>query len=247
MLMQQYEQYTEADHKVWQLLYQRQWKVIRLVSYEHFTKCSKELGFEEKRIPNFNSINAQLKNLTGWEIYAVPGLISNEHFFGQMVSRKFGATTWIRKMEELDYLEEPDMFHDVFGHLPLLADPLIADFLLNLAAIAAKYLHSEEVIEAIARLYWYTIEFGLVKEQNNTRIYGAGILSSIAETKHCISPQATRVPFNLEQILNTPYIKDEFQQQYFVLDSMDELTASIPQLETALQNIYQIKNHANSN
>lgn len=239
MLVQQYELYTDTDHKVWKLLYERQWKLVRLLAYQQFAKSSMDLGFEEHHIPNFHSINDRLKHLTGWEIYAVPGLISNEHFFSQMVSKKFGATTWIRKPEELTYLEEPDMFHDVFGHLPLLADPLIADFLLNLAAIAVKYIHSEEVIEAIARLYWYTIEFGLVKEQNNTKIYGAGILSSMAETKRCISPQATRLPFNLEQILNTPYIKDEFQQQYFVLDSMGELTACIPQLETALKHIHQ--------
>ncbi len=230
MLVQQYSLYTGADHHVWQLLYSRQMNAIQQAAYQQFFKNTSFLGFTEERIPEFTAINARLKNSTGWEIYAVPGLIANDLFFKQLQQQKFGASTWIRKMEELDYLEEPDMFHDVFGHLPQLADPLIADFLLQLANIAVKHIHSENIIEAIARLYWYSIEFGLVQEQDEIKIYGAGLLSSIAETKFCLSAEANRIPFNLEQVLNTPYIKDEFQQQYFVLQSLEQLTQCIPAL-----------------
>ena len=239
MLVQQYSLYTEADHHVWQLLYSRQMQAIQQAAYQQFFKNTAFLGFTEEHIPAFTSMNARLKNSTGWEIYAVPGLIANDLFFKQLHQQKFGASTWIRKMEELDYLEEPDMFHDIFGHLPQLADPLIANFLLQLASVAVKHLHKEEVLEAIARLYWYTIEFGLVQEKDEVKIYGAGLLSSIAETKFCLSAQANRIPFDVEQVLSTPYIKDKFQEQYFVLDTMEQLTASIPALVTFANRFFE--------
>lgn len=152
-----------------------------------------------------------------------------------MLFRRFGATTWIRKKSQLDYLEEPDMFHDIFGHVPLLADHRVANYLLGLARIADKYIDREEIIEKIARLYWYTIEFGLVKENNQVKIYGAGILSSIGETDYCLSDQATLVPFDLPTILQTPYIKDNFQAQYFVLEGMDQMAEAVAQLDIILQ------------
>lgn len=238
MLVQQYSHYTEADHHVWQLLYNRQINAIQQAAYQQFFNHTALLGFSEQFIPDFTTINERLKNSTGWEIYAVPGLISNDHFFAQMNERKFGATTWIRRLEQLDYLEEPDMFHDVFGHLPLLADPLIADFLLQLAGVAVKHLHDEYILEAIARLYWYTIEFGLVEEKGEVKIYGAGLLSSIGETAFCLSPQANRIPFDLEQVLSTPYIKDKYQEQYFVLQGMEQLSACIPALIKFAEKVY---------
>ena len=142
----------------------------------------------------------------------------------------------LRKREQLDYLEEPDLFHDVFGHIPLLADPMIADFLYGLARVAARYIDNENVIEALARLYWYTIEFGLVREGGEVKVYGAGILSSISETQFALSPAANRVPFNLDEVLATPYITDKFQEQYFVLDSMDQLAEILDVLTTQLFN-----------
>jgi phenylalanine-4-hydroxylase len=175
---------------------------------------------------------------TGWKIYAVPGLIPNGSFFKLMVYKRFGATTWIRKREQLDYLEEPDLFHDTFGHIPLLADPVIAQYLHALALIAERHVNQEEVIEQIARLYWYTIEFGLVQEDGEIRICGAGILSSIGETRFALSPAANRVPFDLEQIIATPYIKDHFQEQYFVLDSMEQLTDAVIELDQHLKELY---------
>jgi len=223
MLAQDYQQYAAIDHNVWSLLYTRQLKKIKEVAYDHFAKGLDQLGFHEEAIPDFAQTNKRLMDITSWQIYAVPGLIDNKFFFKQMFSKQFGATTWIRKMEQLDYLEEPDMFHDVFGHVPLLADPLICDYLHGLASIAVRHLDNEAVIEAIARLYWYTIEFGLVRENDQLKIYGAGILSSIGETDFCLSEKATHVPFDLEQIIHTPYIKDTFQEKYFVLDSMEQL------------------------
>jgi phenylalanine-4-hydroxylase len=230
-MQQIYNCYTATDHHTWSILYKRQIEKIKTVAYRNFDKGLEELCFNDHSIPEFTSVNKRLKLLTGWQIYAVPGLIDNAFFFQQMSTKQFGATTWIRKPEQLDYLEEPDMFHDVFGHIPLLTDPLICKFLYGLARIAVANIDDEGVIESLARLYWYTIEFGLVKEDDELKIYGAGILSSIGETDYCLSDEVKRVSFNLETILATPYIKDKYQEQYFVLDSMEELQNALKELE----------------
>jgi phenylalanine-4-hydroxylase len=215
--------YTREDEQVWELLYKRQVETIEDISYAAFKKGLEALDFAGDSIPCFDAINERLQQLTGWSIYPVAGLIDNRYFFEQMMDRRFGSTRWIRKLSQLDYLEEPDMFHDVFGHIPLLTDPVIVEFLEGLARVAWRNLGDEIVIEAVARLYWYTIEFGLVIENGECKIYGAGILSSIGESAYCLTDQANRTPFDLETILNTPYIKDRFQEQYFVLSSMEQL------------------------
>jgi len=235
MLVQEYEKYSNTDHSVWSSLFTRQLQKVQQVAYRNFIKGLQQLGFDHHKIPDFTDINKKLMELTGWQIYAVPGLIPNNHFFELMKSKKFGATTWIRKPEQLDYLEEPDMFHDVFGHIPLLTDPLIGDYLYELSALAVKYIDNAEVIECIARLYWYTIEFGLVKEDHQLKIYGAGILSSIGETSFCLSNKATLVPFDLDEIITTPYIKENFQEKYFVLESFHQLSAAVKMYEQQLE------------
>jgi phenylalanine-4-hydroxylase len=222
---------TPGDELVWEKLYLRQIKTIDKVAYASFKKGLQLLDFDALYIPSFDQINERLQKLTGWTIYPVPGLIDNRYFFEQMLERKFGSTQWLREMSQLDYLEEPDMFHDVFGHIPLLTDSLITDFLHGLARIAGQHLGDENIIEQIARLYWYTIEFGLVQEGTKIKIYGAGILSSISETSYCLSLQAKRIPFQLETVLDTPYIKDKFQEQYFVLYSMNQLKNILMDLE----------------
>jgi len=234
MHTQQYHKYTSSEHATWFLLYNRQLDAVRQYACSSFGQGIRKLGFTAQSIPDFDSVNNRLYPLTGWKLYAVPGLIENQFFFEQMHEKKFGATTWIRKPEQIDYLEEPDMFHDVFGHVPLLAEPAITNFLFGLAGIASRFINNEEVIEAIARLYWYTIEFGLVKENGRLKIYGAGILSSIAETKFCFSNKAVLKPFDVEEIIQTPYIKDSFQQQYFVLRSFDDLKKGVNNLEVLL-------------
>ena len=228
---QDYSFYTAADQEVWNILFKRQIAVIEDVAYMHFKKGINLLGFNETVIPAFSETNRRLEKITGWSIYAVPGLIENEDFFRLMHQKKFGATTWLRKKEQIDYLEEPDMFHDVFGHVPLLADAVICDYLFALADIAHKNNYDKTVVTAISRLYWYSIEFGLVKENGIPKIYGAGILSSPGETKYCLSPDATRVDFDIEQIIAYPYVIDTFQQQYYVLHNMQQLLQASKQLE----------------
>ena len=227
MLRQNYSAYTAADHHTWSVLFNRQVKKIKEVAYPDFETGLSGLDFRPYLIPDFKRINEKLATLTGWQIYAVPGLIDNHFFFEKMQHREFGATTWIRKPDQLNYLEEPDMFHDVFGHIPLLTDPLICDFLHGLAQIAAKHGYADPVVEMLARLYWHTIEFGLVKGNAGLKIYGAGILSSIGETDFCLSEKANRMPFDIETIIAKPVIKDKFQDCYFVLDSMRQLPGSL--------------------
>lgn len=215
--------HAPAAVQVWNILYKRQLPKIETHAYHLFADSIDRLGFNEHQVPLFSEINKRLEKINGWQVYPVPGLIDNVDFFKAMAGKSFGATGWLRKMEELDYLEEPDMFHDVFGHVPLLCDPVISEYLHALAETALLVIDRPEAIEAIARMYWYTVEFGLVKEGNAIKIYGAGILSSIGETEFCMSEKATHLPFDIERILCTPYIKDSFQEQYFVLDSIDDL------------------------
>jgi phenylalanine-4-hydroxylase len=235
---QQYQEYTAVDHHTWTILFERQLDAVKKSAYTGFVEGLRALDFNRTVIPIFDHVNIHLRQLTGWEIYAVPGLIDNDYFFSQLYDRRFGATTWMRKPEQIDYLEEPDLFHDVFGHVPLLTNPSICEYLHSLARIARNHPGNEDVIEALARLYWYTIEFGLIREANNLRIYGAGILSSIGETKYCLSESANLVDFDVERIIRTPYIKDDYQQQYFVIDSFAQLNASIPELERWLKKLF---------
>jgi phenylalanine-4-hydroxylase len=238
MLTQDYTLYTPVDQQTWHTLYNRQVKAVQEVAYKNFSHALNLLHLSNGQIPSFDNINEQLKHSTGWSIYAVPGLVENEFFFQQLLQKKFGATTWLRKPEQLDYLEEPDMFHDVFGHVPLLADECICRFFTALAQLAERSNYNAAVVEAIARLYWYTVEFGLIQENGALKIYGAGILSSIGETAYCLSGKVPLVPFDAETIINTPYIKDSYQSQYFVINSLAELEASVAVIEKQFENAY---------
>jgi phenylalanine-4-hydroxylase len=150
--------------------------------------------------------------------------------------QEFPATTWLRKMSQLEYLEEPDMFHDVFGHIPLLSNPSFAKFLEELAKISLKHIDNEWAIELVSRLYWYTVEFGLIEEEGALKVYGAGILSSSGETQYSIdSDIPKRLPYDIQTIFDTPYIKDKYQEQYFVIDSYEQLYTSIPEIEKLLE------------
>lgn len=230
-MRQEYEKYTAEDFEVWRILFERQMKALPGKATQEYLEGIKRVGFVADRIPNFDEVNEHLQKYTGWKIYVVPGLLPNKEFFELMRDGNFCATTWLRKMSQLDYLEEPDMFHDVFGHVPLLTNKPLCKFLEDLSIIALEHIESEIAIELIARLYWYTVEFGLIREPEGLRIYGAGILSSSGETDYSLySDIPERVPFNVSEILDTPYIKDRYQSKYFVIDSFEQLYASVPEI-----------------
>jgi phenylalanine-4-hydroxylase len=211
-------------------------EILPKYSTKAYLQGMQAVGLEGHRIPNFNDCNAKLSIITGWNIYVVPGLIDNKPFFQHLSALEFPSSTWLRKKSQLEYLEEPDMFHDIFGHVPLLANIHFANFLSELASIALDHIENEWAVEIISRLYWYTVEFGLIREDGALKVYGAGILSSSGETQYSIdSDIPNRVPYDVKNIFATPYIKDKFQEQYFVIDSYEQLYKSIPEIKSVLE------------
>ncbi|MEO1053960.1 MAG: phenylalanine 4-monooxygenase [Bacteroidota bacterium] len=234
-MKQLYEYYTEEDQKVWSILYDRQIPNLPEAATEEFLVGLEKVKFGRDKIANFVETNKILKSLTDWEIVAVPGIVDDKVFFDLMSNKKFPATTWLRKMSELDYLEEPDMFHDVFAHVPLLANQSFVDFLQSLSQIGHEYVGNRTAIDILSRIYWFTVEFGLIRENDQLRIYGAGILSSAGETKFCLSDKPAHFEYDVKQILDTPYWKDKFQDKYFIIESYEQLYSSIDDIRRLLK------------
>ncbi len=240
-MKQAYEEYTKENHLVWKTLFERQIVLLPKAATKEYLKGIEIIKFTQDHIPNFEQTNALLRDATGWEIAVVPGLIPDKEFFELLSNKKFPASTWLRKMEELDYLEEPDMFHDVFAHVPLLTNQAFVNFLQELSQIALEHIDNPLAIDLLSRIYWFTVEFGLIHEEEGLRIYGAGILSSAGETVFCLGDTPPRYDYNVSQILNTPYRKDVFQDRYFVIDSYEQLYTSIQDIKTALNKILSEK------
>ncbi|MTI32362.1 phenylalanine 4-monooxygenase [Xanthovirga aplysinae] len=233
-MKQEYDKYTADDFKVWNLLYERQMKNLPGAASNAYLHGVELFGFNPDAIPKFEDMNKVLKETTGWQLFVVAGLIPEEPFFRLLSNKQFPASTWFRKLKEIDYLEEPDMFHDTFGHIPLLTNKPFTDFLVEISRLGHRYVGNAYAIELVSRIYWFTVEFGLIKEEGNVKIYGAGILSSAGESKYCLSEEAKHLPYDVDVILNTPYRKDVFQDRYFVIDSYEQLFNSIPQIEASL-------------
>lgn len=234
-MKQVYENYTPEDHLVWGILYDRQISNLPVAATKEFLKGLEKVRFNRNQIPNFEVTNDILSQASGWQLVAVEGIVDDRLFFELLAQRKFPATTWLRKMDELDYLEEPDMFHDVFAHVPLLVNRPFVDFLEKLAKIALIFIDNSRAIELLSRIYWYTVEFGLIKEDEQLRIYGAGILSSSGETKYSLSDQPEYLNFDVATVLGTAYHKDEFQERYFIIESFEKLYNSVDQIQSELE------------
>ncbi|MEO9484233.1 MAG: phenylalanine 4-monooxygenase [Ekhidna sp.] len=234
-MRQIYENYTEEDFEVWKILYDRQMKQFPTHASHAYREGLEIANFETGVIPDFKETNEILQDTTGWQLAVVPGIVPDYTFFELMANRRFPATTWLRKMKELDYLEEPDMFHDVFAHVPLLTNQHFVDFLEALSKIGLKYVGNEYAIELLSRVYWFTVEFGLIQEKEGLRIYGAGILSSAGETKFSLSDEPPKHAFSVRHMLDTAYRKDKFQTEYFITESYEQLYESIPEIELLLK------------
>ena len=220
---QGWSSYTAQEHGVWKALFERQSALLPGRACDEFLQGMKDLPIGADRIPNFEDLSVALMKRTGWQVVAVPGLIPDDVFFEHLAHRRFPSGRFIRKPDQLDYLEEPDVFHDVFGHVPMLMNPAIADYIqaYGEGGLRAKKLG---VLEQLARVYWYTVEFGLVRQPEGLRIYGAGIASSATETVFAVEDSSpNRVRFDLERVMRTRYRIDDFQETYFVLDSLDKL------------------------
>lgn len=222
---QDWSAYTPAEHALYARLHARQMKQLPGQACAEFIHALGRLGAGDA-IPRFDQVSERLSRATGWELVAVPGLIPERAFFSHLAARRFPVTVWLREPAEFDYIVEPDVFHDLFGHVPLLFNPVFADYMQAFGAggLKAEGLHA---LQYLARLYWYTVEFGLIATPQGLRVYGAGILSSAGETRYALeSLKPQRLGFALERVLRTPYKIDDYQETYFVIDSFADLFAA---------------------
>ena len=220
---QGWEKYSAEEHGVWKTLFERQTRLLSGRACDEFVRGMRNLPIGAEQIPDFRRLSDALMNRTGWQVVAVPGLVPDEIFFEHLANRRFPSGYFIRKPHELDYLEEPDVFHDVFGHVPMLMNPIIADYI---QAYGNGGLRAQRLgkLANLARVYWFTVEFGLLQQRDGMRIYGSGIASSFTESVFALDDASpNRIRFDLERVMRTRYRIDDFQECYFVIGDLDEL------------------------
>ena len=222
---QPWDSYTDTDHRVWAQLFERQKAILPGRASDEFLAALAAMEMTPDRIPKFDDLNPILRAATGWELIGVEGLLPELTFFEHLANRRFPVTWWIRKPEQMDYLSEPDLFHDLFGHVPLLMNPVFADYMEAYGRGGVKaHGIGEDALVNLTRLYWYTVEFGLIKQKDGLRIYGSGIVSSKGESIHCLESDApNRIGFDLQRVMRTRYRIDTYQKTYFVIDSFEQL------------------------
>ncbi len=221
-ITQDYSRYSAEDHQVWQLLYERRLPDLRGTACSAFLEGLDLIGLDARRVPNLADVNTRLKPLTGWQAMPVPGYLPAREFFQSLSHRKFPTTITVRPRQQLDYLPEPDIFHDVFGHVPLHSQPTFADFLQHYGE-AALHTHGEQELTELARLFWFTVEFGLIRENGAIKLFGSGLMSSAGEGPHALSDKVEKRRFNLHEVVNQPFEIDHYQPLLFVIDSFQQL------------------------
>jgi phenylalanine-4-hydroxylase len=220
---QDWSSYSAAEHDRWDRLFARSRAVLQDRACAEFLEMASVLELSRSGIPDMRRLSDRLERMTGWRVVPVAGLVPDDVFFEHLANRRFPAGAFIRSEQEMDYLEEPDVFHDVFGHVPLLANPVFADFMQAYGKGGRRAMQLGR-LQNLARLYWYTVEFGLIRTPEGLRIFGAGIMSSAAESVFALeSDSPNRVAFDLARVMRTRYIIDDYQQTYFVIDSFRAL------------------------
>lgn len=225
---QPWDDYAAEDHATWTTLYARQHEVLAGRACDAFLEAQRAMGMTPDRIPRFSDLNPVLEAASGWTLIGVEGLLPELDFFDHLAHRRFPVTWWIRRPEQIDYIEEPDLFHDLFGHVPLLMTPAFADYMQAYGRGGVKaHGIGADALQNLTRLYWYTVEFGLIRQHDGLRIYGSGIVSSRGESIHALESDApNRIGFDLERIMRTRYRIDSYQKTYFVIDSFEQLMAA---------------------
>lgn len=220
---QKYDQYLPEDHAIWAELFDRQKEVVKGRACREYLDGLAAFELDPYKIPNFERLSDIMHKRTGWRVVTVPGYLPPEVFFKHISQRQFPVTWWIRSREQMDYLVEPDVFHDVFGHLPLLLNPVFADYMHAFGQGGAKAI-TLDAVDYISRLYWYTVEFGLIQTDEGMRIYGGGIVSSKSETIYAVESETpNRIGFDLKRVMQTDFHIDEIQQTYFVIKNFEQL------------------------
>jgi phenylalanine-4-hydroxylase len=225
--------YTPEDHDVWRLLYERRMSELARTGAAVFLDGARAIGLRPDRVPDLADVNRRLAGLTAWKAIPVTGFIEAHAFFACLARRQFPTTVIVRPREQLEYLPEPDIFHDVFGHVPLHADPVFADFLEGFGRAASRA-RTPEQVRAMARLFWFTVEFGLVLEGGEVRVYGSGLISSAGDAANALGPACRRLPFSLDAVVDQPFEIDRFQDVLFVVESFDQLFEAVEEAERRL-------------
>jgi phenylalanine-4-hydroxylase len=229
-----YSNYTPEDFEVWHTLFQRQTEILKPIVSTQYLEALANIGFTADKIPDFEEVNIILGRKTGWSIKVVPNIAEAELFFGSLAKNQFTSTCWLRTKAQLDYLEEPDMFHDVFGHIPLLTNPDYTRFYNGIAAIAIKYSSDPRAYDLISKIYWATIEFGLIRENDEIKMYGAGIISSKGEVENVLAQKENYIDFDIQTVFDTDFVSSQIQTKYFVTQSFEKLSSSLPEIERLL-------------
>ena len=225
-VIQDWQAYTQEDHEVWEILYSKRMGQLESTASDVFLRGADIIGLSPKQIPDLAEVNRRLSARTGWNAVPVGGFLPAKEFFESLSRRRFPTTVTIRPKEGIDYVPEPDIFHDVFGHVPLHSDPMFADFLQRFGALATR-----EDTQKMARLFWFTVEFGLIRERGETRIYGSGLISSASDAANALGSQCDRRPFSLEAVMEQEFRIDELQNVLFVLESFDQLFEAVARFD----------------
>ena len=233
LVEQHWDQYTPENHQAWGVLYEKRMRELRRNGSQLFLSGAEAIGLNQHQVPDLRDVHARLAKRTGWQAVAVAGFIPAADFFTCLSERRFPTTITVRPLDSLDYIPEPDIFHDVFGHVPLHADRVFADFLQQFGAVACRAA-TEEQTKWMARLFWFTVEFGLIREAGELKVYGSGLISSAADSANALSDKCTRLPFELDAVINQPFDIDHLQDTLFVVDSFSQLFDAVQRMEQRL-------------
>jgi phenylalanine-4-hydroxylase len=233
-ITQDWSAYTDENHLAWSMLYDRRMETLRDTGSSVFLEGAATIGIKRDTVPDLTEVNARLAERTGWAAVPVSGFLPAKEFFGCLAERRFPTTVSVRPMAQLDYLPEPDIFHDVFGHVPLHAHPVFADFLQRFGQAATRAV-TEEQVEAMARLFWFTVEFGLVQEDGRVKVYGSGLISSHGDAANALGDTCDRRPFSLDAVLAQPFEIDRLQDVLFVVDDYKQLFEAVEEAGSRMQ------------
>ena len=233
IIQQDWKQYTPEQHEVWRTLYQRRMKDLERCASQVYLDGAQAIGLEERWVPDLERVNARLRPRTGWTAVGVPGFLPARLFFQSLAQRRFPTTITVRPADQLDYVPEPDIFHDVFGHVPLHSDPVFADFLQAFGELAQRA-QTEDDLERMTRLFWFTVEFGLIREHGEIKVYGSGLVSSHADCQHAMGPDCEQRRFTLQGVFEQDFGIDHIQPVLFVLESFDQLFEAVEEARRSM-------------